>query len=96
MGQVFGREQPARHVQASHREIARYLVVISSGGAAVACLFLGNREQVAEVDAGAEEIASMTAGLVPVKGASGPEWDRALAGHSAKERAEAEVYTLKV
>ncbi len=96
MSQDYGREMPARHVQASHREVTRYVVVISAGGVAVARLFPENREQVAEVDAGAEEVASMTAGLMPTKGASGPEWDRALAGHSAKERAEAEVYTLKV
>jgi hypothetical protein len=94
MSQVFGRELPPRHVQAAHRGIARYLVVISSGGVGVARLFLQNREQVGEVDAGTEEIASMTNGLVPVKGASGPEWDLALAGHSAEERAQADVYTL--
>jgi hypothetical protein len=31
-----------------------------------------------------------------VQGATGPGWDRALAGHSAIARAEALVYTLDV
>jgi hypothetical protein len=38
----------------------------------------------------------MTRGLVPALGAAGPEWDRALDGHSNTERAAAEVYTLDV
>ena len=38
----------------------------------------------------------MTSGLAAVKGAAGAEWDRALGGHSAVERAAAEVYTLSV
>jgi hypothetical protein len=38
----------------------------------------------------------MTMGLVPVRGAAGPEWDRALGGHSAAERNAAEVYTLDI
>lgn len=38
----------------------------------------------------------MTGGLSSVRGAQGPEWDRGLAGHSAGERAAAEVYTLAV
>jgi hypothetical protein len=96
MGQGFGHELPVPHAQASHREISRYLVVIPSGGVTIARLFLESREQVADMDAGSEEIVSMTAGLVPTRGASGPEWDRALSGHSASERADAEVYTLKI
>jgi hypothetical protein len=38
----------------------------------------------------------MTHGLIPVQGAAGAEWDRALAGHSTTERAAATVYTLSV
>jgi hypothetical protein len=90
----FGDEQPRHHHPAPHRQAARYLVVIDAGGSAVVRLYLDTREQVAEFDAGAEEAARMTAGLVPVFGANGPEWDRALAGHSAPERAGAAVYTL--
>jgi len=38
----------------------------------------------------------MIRGLAPSRDASGPEWDRALGGHSAAERAAAAVYTLDV
>jgi hypothetical protein len=96
MGQGFGSESPRPHAQTSHRQPARYLVVIDSGGSVVARLFLATRELVAEFDAGTEETAQMTAGLVPTKNADGPEWDRALEGHSAAERRAAEVYTLEV
>ena len=53
-------------------------------------------ELVAEFDAGAEEVAVMAQRLTPRKGAQGAEWDRALEGHSARERAAADVYTLDV
>lgn len=62
----------------------------------MARLFLETRELVAEFDAGTEEAAQMMAGLAPARGADGPEWDRALEGHSAAERSAAEVYTLDV
>ena len=96
MSQDFGREVPSAHIHTSHRKPARYLVVIDSGGYVVARLFLDTRELVAEFDAATEEVAQMTAGLVPAKGAHGAEWDRALEGHSAAERRAAEVYTLDV
>jgi hypothetical protein len=96
MSQNFGSERPRAHTQTSHRKPARYLVVIDSGGFVVARLFLETRELVAEFDAGTEEAAQMMAGLVPTRGADGPEWDRALEGHSAAERRAAEVYTLDV
>jgi hypothetical protein len=38
----------------------------------------------------------MTQGLAAAHDAGSAEWDRALAGHSATERAAAEVYTLDV
>ena len=96
MSQGFGQEMPGRHVQGLHRQAGRYLILISSGGFAVARLFTDSREQVAEFDASTEETAVMTKGQAPVSGASGPEWDKALAGHSAAERAAAEVYTLEI
>jgi hypothetical protein len=96
MSQSFGIEAPRAHTQTTHRKPARFLVVIDAGGYVVARLFLESREQVAEFDAGSEEAAQLTLGLVPKKGAEGPEWDRALEGHSAAERSAAEVYTLDV
>ncbi len=96
MSQTFGSESPRSHTHTTHRKPARYLVVIDSGGYTVARLFLETRELVAEFDAGTEEAAQMTAGLRPVKGADGPEWDRALEGHSTAERHAADVYTLAV
>lgn len=96
MNQGFGNEVPRPHHQAPHRRVTRYLVVIDSGGSPVARLFLDSREQVAEFDAGTEEVTQMTQGLSPLAGAAGPEWDHALAGHSAAERSSASIYTLDV
>lgn len=96
MNQGFGREVPGRHRQTAHGRPTRYLVVIESGGLGIARLFLDDFAQVAEFDAGAAEVAWMTAELSPGKGAEGREWDRALAGHSAAERASAAVYTLDI
>jgi hypothetical protein len=96
MAQVFGNEIPGPHSDNPMRKAARYLVVIESGGYVMARLFIETREQVAEFDASTEEVTLMTQGLVPVAGAVGPEWDQALAGHSASERSAARVYTLDV
>jgi len=96
MSQGFGMESPSRHKQTTLRQPARYLVLIDAGGYAVARLFLDTREQIAEFDASTEETASMMGGLTAILGATGAEWDRALAGHSAAERAAAEVYVLAV
>ncbi len=96
MGHGFGIEKPAAHANVTHRAPARYMVLIDSAGSTVARLFLESREEVAAFDAGAEEVALMTRGLRPVLGATGPEWDRALAGHNASERANAEIFTLDV
>ena len=96
MAQVFGNEMPRQHTQTPLREATRYLVVIESGGSATARLFTKSREQLAEFDASTQEVTVMTRGLVPASGAEGPEWDRALAGHSASERGAARVYTLDV
>jgi hypothetical protein len=96
MEQGFGNESPRRHTDHALRKASRYLVLIDSGGSAVAKLFLDTRELVAEFDASTEETALMTRGLSPVTGAEGAEWDKALRGHSANERREATVYTLDV
>jgi hypothetical protein len=96
MAQVFGNEIPRKHTETPTRKVSRYLVVIESGGYVLARLFVDSREQVAEFDASTEEVTVMTQGLVPVVGASGPEWDHALAGHSAAERGAARVFTLDV
>lgn len=96
MNHGFGHEVPPRHGQQQHRQAARYLVVLPSTDGAVARLFLADRSQVAEFDAGTEEVATMTRGAPASTGANGAEWDKALAGHSAAERAAATVYVLDV
>ena len=94
MSQNFGISMPAPHGERVYREPVRYLVTLDSGGAMVALMFLASRELVSECDAAAAEVASMTAGIQPVVGALGAEWDIALRGHSQVERGDAEVYTL--
>ena len=96
MSQSFGGETPRAHNQTWHRKVARYLVLIESGGVVIARLFLDSRELVGEFDAGTEEVARLTAGLAPVRGDTGPEWDRVLEGHSVAERSAAEVHALNV
>ncbi|HEY8973235.1 MAG TPA: hypothetical protein VIN75_03390 [Burkholderiaceae bacterium] len=94
MSDGFGNELPQAHGNTSPRPRSRYLVVIDSGGFMVARLFLESREQVAEFDASTEEVAQMIGHLPPEDGATDASWDRALAGHSAAERAGARVYVL--
>ena len=94
MSQNYGIESPGAHHHTEHQPPARYLIVIDAGGNTVARLFLASREQVAEFDAGAEEVGAMVNGLMPAKVAAAPEWDRALEGHSMAERRAADVYTL--
>jgi hypothetical protein len=94
MTSTYGSESPRAHAQTTHRAPSRYLVVIESEGTVIARLFSAARVQVAEFDAGVEEVVQMTSRLVPQPGAEGAEWDAALAGHSARERAAARVYTL--
>lgn len=96
MSQTFGMESPQSHTQTALRQPVRYLVVIDSGGSMVARLCLDTREMVTEMDAAVEEVCAMTAGLIPVVGAMGSDWDSALAGHSVEERADARVYTIAV
>ena len=85
---AHGHADEGDHLQ--HEHDAR------AGGSAIARLLADSREQVAEFDASTEEVIVMTRGLVPAAGAGGPEWDHALAGHSAAERQTARVYTLDV
>jgi hypothetical protein len=77
---------------------ARFLVLIDSAshGTRLARLFLASHEAVAEFDAGAPEVQMMTRGLMASRSADRGDWDTALAGHTAAERARAEVYTLDV
>ena len=96
MSHGFGNELPRAHANVSLRSHTRYLVVIDSGGFMVARLFLESREQVAEFDASTEEVAQMIMHLQADSNAGDPQWDRALAGHSAVERAEARVYVLEI
>ena len=96
MSQGFGQEMPSRHAQQAHRKVSRYLVIIDSGAGPVAKLFLDSREPSGEFDAGTEEVAVMTRNATASTGASGAEWDQALSGHSAQERAAATVYLLDI
>ncbi len=93
---MYGIEAPSRHTLADRQPPARYLVLIDSGEGRIACLYLSSHLQVAEFDAGAEEVAQMIGGLLPAGSADGPEWDKALAGFSAADRHAAEVYLLDV
>ena len=96
MSQTFGMETPSEHSPIAHRRPVRYLVVIDAGGSKVARLFLDTHDMVGEFDAAVAEVTVMTNGLVPQVGAFGPEWDAALQGHNATERAAALVYTLAI
>jgi len=75
---------------------ARFLVLVEQDGAMLARLFDAGGRPVAEFDASSEEVAVMTAGLQPQRGAAEALWDRPLRGHSRAERAAALVFTLDV
>lgn len=90
----YGIQAPGEHIHTIQRRHSRYIVLIDSAGSTVARWYLADRELVNEIDAGSEEVASMTHGLTPAKTAHLPEWDAALAGDSAAARAAADVYTL--
>lgn len=96
MDHGYGIETPGEHHHAPHRKPVRYVVIIEEAGSRVARLFLETREQVGEVDAGAEEVADLVKGRQAVRSAADPVWDPALRGNSRQERAAAEVYTLDV
>lgn len=99
MAQTYGIEAPRPHRRRPGDEEpppARYVVLVESAseGRRVAHVLLADRAPVAEFDASAPEVLLMVEGLAAENGATGPEWDRALGGHSAAERAAAEVYAL--
>lgn len=99
MAQTYGIEAPHAHAtDAADAPPARYLVLIDSAshGTRLARLFLATREQVAEFDAAGPEVQALTRGLLARQGAWEPDWDAALAGHSAAERCAAQVFTLDV
>lgn len=103
MSQQYGIQVPSagRTTEAdsdSQQPPARYLVLIDNAatGARIARLFLATREEVAEFDAAAPEVLSMTEGLSATHSAVQHAWDEALAGHSPLERAAADVYELGV
>jgi hypothetical protein len=79
-----------------HSSPVKFLIVIDSGGSMVARLFDANRVHVADIDGSTEEVATTVGGAVPTRSADLPEWHQALAGHSAIERATAQVYALAV
>ena len=96
MNQSFGIAAEGDPAQRPHRAPARFLVLIDAGGISTARLFLADRSLAEEFFGGGDEVAQMTRGLTAAHGASGPEWDAALGGQSAAERAAAQVYTLDV
>lgn len=96
MSQGYGIESQHQPNGGPHRQPARYLVIIESGGSMVARLFLDSREEVGEFDAGSEEVGQMTRGLKPTQDASDPAWNAALDAHSPQERASADVYLLDI
>ncbi len=77
-----------------HRSPVKFLIVIDSGGAMVARLFDADRTHVIDMDASTEDVAATIEGVRPTDSATAPEWDAALAGHSAVEREQAQVYSL--
>jgi hypothetical protein len=59
-------------------------------------MFDAKRVHLGDFYGSSEEVAVMTRGLTPTRGADGDGWAAVLAGHSASERRAAEVYTLDV
>ena len=96
--QVPGKSRAGDGDHAPAQPPVRYLILIDNAatGARIARLFLDSREEVAEFDAAAPEMLSMTDGLSPSHSATQQAWDDALAGHSPVERAAAEVYELRL
>ena len=93
---AYGIEIHAAHPDARTSDPTRFLVIIDSGGVSLARLFLASRKQVEEFDASTTEVSAMTQGCTPVIGAEGPEWDKALLGHSREERRTARIFTLEI
>jgi hypothetical protein len=98
MSQTYGIEAKKGQAGETAMPPARYLVLVDSAahGGRLARLFLASREEVAEFDASAPEVLSMTQGLVAAFSANEAVWDEALGGHSVQERAAAQIFTLDV
>jgi hypothetical protein len=79
-----------------HQTPVKHLILIETEGAMVARLYDAQRRHVSDIDASSEEVAVMTAGLVPRPSGNDAAWSSALVGHSAAERAAAQVYELDV
>jgi len=79
-----------------HSSPVKFLIMIESGGPMVARLFDANRVHVTDMDASSEDVMATIEGIVPTHTGAAAEWDRALAGHNAAERAAAQVYALAV
>jgi hypothetical protein len=74
----------------------KYLVVIESDGAMLAKLYDDQFAHVNDIDAGSEEVAVMTQGLMPTRDANDATWAKVLVGHGEPERRAARVFTLDV
>lgn len=98
MSQTFGSEKPRAHSHAEEQPPVRFVVLIDSAnsGGRLARLFLSSREPVAEFEAAAPEVLTMTRDLAATQDALQSEWDGALAGHSEEERRGAEIYSLEI
>jgi hypothetical protein len=79
-----------------HKTPAKYLVLIESDGAMLAKLYDGQYAHVNDFDASSEEVAVMTKGLTPTRGANIAPWAEVLAGHGEPERRAALIFTLDV
>lgn len=96
MSQTYGIEAPHPAGGMPHRNAVRFVVIIDAGGERCAMLFSAQRELLAQIDAGSEEAASLVRDQAASKDAEQPAWDSALQGHSGKDRADADVYTLEI
>jgi len=79
-----------------HSSPVKYLIVIDAGGSMVARMFDANRVHITDIDASTEELGATINGAVTTGSATEPVWDPLLVGHSAAERAAAQVYTLAI
>jgi hypothetical protein len=77
-----------------HSAPVKFLILIDTEGARVARLFDATRRHVMDMDASTEDVLVTIQGVLPSATGTAPEWDAALAGHSAAERAQAQVFTL--
>jgi hypothetical protein len=79
-----------------HSTPVKFLILIDAAETRVARLFDAEHGHVMDMDASTEDVVATIDGVAPSLGATASEWDRALAGHSAAERAQAQVFTLAV